>query len=247
MSNSRHSRTRVRGYSITHPPGHVELPTQPGWDYVVFAHTGLFTAFTESRAWTIPAHRALCVPDGTRIRIETSRRTAIRCLYVDEGLGVVGAELRVVTLAPLTRELVAHAVANAPMSLDTPTEDATITLIAERLASDPDAQLHLPLPLDTVANEIANSIMATPDQSLDAYVQNADASRRTLERRFKTETGMSLGQWRRRARILAAVALLAQGESVTQTALAVGYATPSSFVAAFRSELGSPPREFMRR
>lgn len=32
----------------------------------------------------------------------------------------------------------------------------------------------------------------------------------------------------------------------TRVALTLGYASPSPFVAAFRSELGSPPREFMR-
>lgn len=40
--------------------------------------------------------------------------------------------------------------------------------------------------------------------------------------------------------------VLAEGDSVTQVALAVGYSTPSAFVAAFRSELDVPPREFMR-
>jgi AraC-like DNA-binding protein len=133
------------------------------------------------------------------------------------------------------------------LDLDTPADEATITLIAERLASEPDAHLHLPLPRDPRARQIAASIMSDPALSVDDCLRNVNASRRTLERRFKTETGMSLGQWRRRARILAAVAMLAQGESVTRTALTVGYATPSSFVSAFRSELGSPPREFMRR
>lgn len=223
------------------------LPTQPGWDHLLFAHTGLFTASTESRAWTIPAHRALCVPDGTRVRIETARRTAIRCLYLAEDLGALGDELRVVTLAPLTRELVSHAIANAPMNLDDPADAATVTLIADRLASEPDARLHLPLPLHPVARQIAASLMSEPALGLVDCLRDANASRRTVERHFKVETGMSLGHWRRRARILAAVAMLANGDTVTRTALAVGYATPSSFVSAFRSELGCPPREFMRR
>ncbi len=132
------------------------------------------------------------------------------------------------------------------MDLTKPADEAAITLIAERLASEPDAQLHLPLPRDAIARQVASSIVAEPARSLGQCVQDAGASRRTLERRFRVETDMSLGQWRRRARILAAVDALAQGESVTRTALAVGYATPSSFVSAFRSELGSPPREFMR-
>jgi len=171
----------------------------------------------------------------------------MRCLYLDNGLNALGNELRVITLTPLTRELLSHAVSNAPMKLEKPADEATITLIAERLANEPDAQLHLPLPLNPVARQIAASIMSDPALGLDDCLRDANASRRTLERHFKAETGMSLGQWRRRARILAAVAMLSEGDSVTRTALTVGYATPSSFVAAFRSELGLPPREFMRR
>lgn len=236
----------MRSYAITHPPGRVSLPTQPGWDCLVFARSGLFTALTDTQAWTIPTHRALCVPDGTRVRIETARRTAIRCLYVDDRLDVLGNEVRVVNLTPLARELMLHAVASAPMRLDTPANEATITLLSERLAHEPDAQLQLPLPIDPVAKEVAAAIMSEPALGLNDHVHAANVNRRTLERRFKSETRMSLGQWRRRARILTAVAMLAQGESVTRVAVTIGYASPSSFVSAFRAELGSSPREFMR-
>ena len=129
MSISRHGISRVRSYSITHPPGRVALPTEPGWDYLVFAHSGLFTAVTDSVAWTIPTHRALCVPDGTRLRIETATRVGVRCLYLDAELGLLGDGLRVVTLTALTRELTLHAVAAAPMDLTAPGDAATITLL----------------------------------------------------------------------------------------------------------------------
>lgn len=246
MSNSRHRVHQVRSYSITHPPGRVMLPTQPGWDYLVFAHSGLVTAVTDAQAWTIPAHRALCVPDGTRVRIDSARRAAIRCLYFDESLDVLGDEVQVVNLTPLTRELLAHAVGIAPVGLDSPANGALITLLAEQLANEPRAPLHLALPADPVAREVATSIMTDPAIDLERRLRAANASRRTIERRFKSETLMSLGQWRRRARILAAVSMLAQGRSVTDTALTVGYASPSAFVSAFKSELGSPPREFLR-
>ncbi len=237
---------QVRSYSITHPPGRVTLPTQPGWDYLVYAHSGLFTALTENQAWTVPAHRALCVPDGTQIRIETARRTAMRCLYLDERLDVLGGGLRVINLRPLSRELIAHAVTTAPIRLDTPAAAATITLLAERLAVEADAPVQLPLPVDPVARTVATAIMSEPAIGLDHHLVAANTSRRTLERRFSSETRMSLGQWRRRARILAAVAELGRGRSVTEVAMTVGYASPSSFVSAFRAELGSPPRDFMK-
>ena len=212
----------------------------------MLARIGLFTAHTESRAWTIPAHRALCVPDGSRLRIETGRRVGIRCLYTRSELGLLGDEVRVVNLDPLTHALIAHAIDTAPMNLDEPADTALITLLANQLSRLPDAPLQLPLPTDPTAMAVAAAIMAQPAVSLHDQLRTAAASRRTLERRFKTETRMSLGQWRRRACILSAVAMLADGDNVTSVALRVGYASPSSFIAAFRAELDSAPREFMR-
>lgn len=245
MSISR-QRSKVRSYSITHPPGRVSLPTQPGWDYLVFAHTGLLTVLTESLAWTVPAHRALCVPDGTQVQIETSGRAGIRCLYLDAELGLLGDVVRVVNLTPLTRELTLHAVRAAPMDLAVPADAATITLLATQLALESGAPLQLPLPDDPVARDVAYSIMSTPAEPLDDRIRHANANRRTIERRFSAETGMSLGKWRRRSRILTSVAQLANGDSVTEAAVTAGYSSPSSFVAAFRAELGKSPRDFMR-
>jgi AraC-like DNA-binding protein len=58
---------------------------------------------------------------------------------------------------------------------------------------------------------------------------------------FLAETGMTVGQWRRRLRMLEALRLLAAGMSATGVATRVGYATPSAFGAAFRAELGDTP------
>lgn len=170
----------------------------------------------------------------------------MRCLYLDKRLGVLAGDVRAVNLAPLTRELISHAVKSAPMDIESPGNEAMITLLRERLAAEPDSQLHLPLPTDQVAKQVATTIMANPARALDDLLRDASANRRTVERRFTAETRMSLGQWRRRARVLAALALLVQGDSVTLVAVTVGYSSSSSFVAAFRSELGAAPREFLR-
>ena len=180
------------------------------------------------------------------MRIQTAGRVSIRCLYFDVSLGILGDVARVVNLTSLTRELTLHAVDAAPMDLTSPTDAAVITLLWEQIAAEPDAPLRLPLPDDPVSQGIAHAIMAKPEQPLDDVIGEANANRRTVERRFSTETGMSLGKWRRRARVLASVAKLAEGGSVTSVAVTVGYSSPSSFVAAFRAELGTSPRDFMR-
>lgn len=246
MSISRQWRPRVRSYSITHPPGRVALPTEPGWDQLLLAGSGAFTALTDSAAWTIPTHRALCVPDGERVRIETGARVGIKCLYVATDLGAFGTATRVVTLSPLARELTLHAVAAAPFDLRDPGDAACITLLSDEIGRRPGAPLHLPRPVDPVARAVADAIMADPADALSGRLAAVGANRRTIERRFRAETAMSLGAWRRRARILASVAQLTEGETVTNVAVAVGYSSPSSFVAAFRAELGTPPGTFLR-
>ncbi len=236
---------QVRSNSATHPPGRVLIPTQPGWDYLVFATSGLITAVTDTEAWTIPAQRALCVPDGTRVRIASARSASVHSLYFATDLGVLGNEVRVVRLASLTRELVFHAVALAPMTLETAPRRALVTLLKEQLEDAPEAALDLALPADPVARGLAEAIMDDPAVGLDQRLGGAAASRRTIERRFAAETFLSLGQWHRRARLLAAVGMLAGGQSVTDVALTVGYASSSAFGAAFKAELGASPREFV--
>src|SRR4029453_3611100 len=62
--------------------------------------------------------------------------------------------------------------------------------------------------------------------------------RRTFERRFLAETGMSPARWRHQARLLGAGEGRARGQPVKSVAADSGYASPSAFVAAFRKQFG---------
>jgi AraC-like DNA-binding protein len=55
---------------------------------------------------------------------------------------------------------------------------------------------------------------------------------------------MSFGAWRMKHRMIAALELLAHGEGVGNVAFAVGYESPSSFVAAFRAMFGTTPARY---
>jgi AraC-like DNA-binding protein len=70
------------------------------------------------------------------------------------------------------------------------------------------------------------------------------AARRTIERRFRVETGMSVATWRRRLRLVEALRLLAAGEPVSRVAPAVGYSTPSAFGAMFVRHMGTTPGRY---
>lgn len=237
----------MRGYAVVHPPGQVVLPVEAGWDQLVYAATGVMTVSTADGSWVIPAHRALWVPDGAPATIRTRSRVAVRTLYLATTLRSEGlpARARALNVTPLVRELLLHAVRACPLDLDDPVSAALVVLLLDRLRTLPDAPLQLPLPRDPRALAVARAVTADPAAPLTDLAAAAGAGRRTLDRSFGAATGMTLAAWQRRARMLRALELLGAGTPVTATGAAVGYSTPSSFVAAFKAELGDTPRRFL--
>jgi len=105
------------------------------------------------------------------------------------------------------------------------------------------SRLSLPLPIDDRAAALARAVLENPsaDAGVEALSRQHGVARRTLERRFRDETGMSFGMWRQKARLLDSIRLLAQGSSVTGAALDCGYSSVSAFIAAFKGTFGYTP------
>ena len=72
-----------------------------------------------------------------------------------------------------------------------------------------------------------------------------DTSTRTLYRRFLRETGITFARWKQQARLLESIRRLAEGASVTTTAMDLGYESASAFSTMFRRSLGIGPRAFI--
>jgi AraC-like DNA-binding protein len=83
-----------------------------------------------------------------------------------------------------------------------------------------------------------------PSTSLSALAHAVGLGKRTLERRFVVETGLTVGRWRQQQVLLRALEALASGRSVKQVAFGAGYSSPSAFVAAFRKHLGATPGRY---
>jgi AraC-like DNA-binding protein len=242
----------ARGYAVTHPSGTVVLPTAGGWDQLLYASSGVMAVETDGGdggTWVVPPHRALWAPDGTRYRIVMHGRVAVRTLYLRSELsGLPADRIQAVNVPPLVRELVIHAVVTSPLLADRPEDRRLVGVLIDQLRILPQAPLQLPMPTDPRARAVAERFAADPagtnGTSIDEAAAAAGASRRTLERLFRAETGLSVGRWRQRRRLVHALQLLAEGRSVTQVAPAVGYSTPSAFTVMFHAELGATPGSY---
>jgi AraC-like DNA-binding protein len=85
------------------------------------------------------------------------------------------------------------------------------------------------------------------DWTIERLSRAAAMSRATFLRHFTQDTGMTVGAFLARARLMAAAELLVTTEAtVAAVAGQVGYHSESAFSRAFRAELGTTPARFRR-
>ncbi len=121
-------------------------------------------------------------------------------------------------------------------------------MMDELCTAAPD-ELYLPAPQSKKLREMTDVIAANPAENVSVkdWSERLHMAERTLIRRFRGETGMTIVQWRQHARVLASIKLLTAGESVTHAALAVGYESLSAFIAVFKQVTGELPSQFQRK
>jgi len=172
---------------------------------------------------------------------------SVRTLYLAEGLATgLPNHCQTVNVSSLLRELILHVTRHGALNRRTPTHARLIGVLLDQLTAVSQVSLQLPLPRDERALRLASLLSADPSDTavFGTLARHAGASRRTLERIFLRETKMTVGEWRRRMRLLHAVRLLAAGQSVTAVALEAGYSSVSAFVAVFKKTFGTTPGRY---
>ena len=121
-------------------------------------------------------------------------------------------------------------------------------VILDQILIQPLVPLALPLPVDQRLLQITQSLIKNPADTrvLGDWALKVGASKRTLNRLFSKQTGMSFRTWRQQLRLHRGLELLAAGESVTLVAIELGYENTSAFIAMFRRCLGSTPTRYLR-
>ncbi len=224
-------------------PPHRHLRAQ-----LVYASAGVMRVQTETATWIVPPQQAVWVPSGIVHSVINESSVAFRTLYLHPGVvSDLPLECCVVNVPPLLREIILS-LTNLSMPVPSALQNHLMKVIPELLATLKPEPLQLPLPGDRRLRVICNALMENPGdgRSLANWTTIVGASERTLERHFRQELGMSFRKWRQHLRLLSAVTLLSEGMSVTTVAYELGYASPSGFIAMFRSKIGHPPKRYLQ-
>jgi AraC-like DNA-binding protein len=141
------------------------------------------------------------------------------------------------------KELILHACPSTGPKKSIRAQRHLIDVILDQLQAIPVLPLQLPNPSDPGALRIAEVLIGDPSNSrtLAQLCKVGGASKRTVERLFQEDVGMSFGKWRQQLRLMHALRFLGEGAKVTHAALEAGYSTPSAFISMFRKTLGTTP------
>lgn len=214
-----------------------------------YASCGAISVHTPQGNWLVPPQRACWLPPGMAHGMRMHGAVTMLNIFIDsEARRAAGlpAHCQVLDATPLLRQLLGEAVRIDALYAHESRAGRLMALLLDEIAAMPALPLNAPLPQDARLARLCTSLFHEPQRQgdLDAAAAQAGMSRRTFTRLFRAQTGLGFAQWRQQARLLAAVARLADGQPVTRVALDLGYASPSAFTAAFRRVLGEVPSAY---
>lgn len=210
---------------------------------LVWVRGGTLTARVGDRVVTIAEGSALWLPAGTAHAGRlTARVRLFDAFFAPERTPAGFDGPRVLVMTPVLESLLTH--------LARPDLDAGMRARAEAVVFDvlepAEQRLELPLPGDPRIDPVAAVLLDDPadGRGLEDWAAELGLSERTITRAFRRATGLSFAQWRRTLRVHRALTLLADGWGVQGTSEQLGYAQPSTFIAAFQQVMGVTPGVF---
>ena len=237
--------TLTRDYSA----GHVISLHFHDRDQLVYASRGVMTVRTRDGTWVVPPHRAVWIPAHLSHTITMSGVVAMRTLYLKPRLArELPRACCVMNVSTLLKELILYACTLRTLKKSVKWQEQLIAVILYQLAAVQMIPLQLPHLSDPRLVRIAQIFTQNPSEgrTLAQLCRVCGASKRSVERLFQQEIGMTFGNWRQQLRLMQGLRLLAEGAKVTYAALESGYSTPSAFISMFRKALGTTPSSYFR-
>lgn len=218
------------------------------WWQFMFAREGLIQVKAADAALVLPPAYGMWIPAHCDHTLWASEAVALESLYINvEALDTPPPPLKVVAVDDFARAFIHHACTHIAADYDELGADGRkVTVLLELLQALPEAAFTLPFPTDPKLNAVCAAIQQAPHlpHHRNTLAAQLHMSEQTFSRRFLRATGLPYHSWRQRMRLLCSLTLLREGKSVTEAALAVGYATPSAYIHAFRKLFAVSPKRF---
>lgn len=230
-------------------PAHATYPSlSHAWGEFVYSYSGITEVQIGNQHYLAPPHLGLWIPSGTEHTGFNHHAAVHSSIYISPRLCAhLPAQPGAIIVTPLLRAILDH-LRSLPAGGDGEApRQRLLRVLVDQLAECQSAGSYIPSTDEPVLASVLQALRDDPadDRSVAELARHFHLSERTLMRRCRQELGMSLMEWRQRMKTVKALELLQGGQSVESTALELGYATASAFIAMFRRLMGSSPGQYM--
>ncbi|MGB8407084.1 MAG: helix-turn-helix transcriptional regulator [Mycobacterium sp.] len=224
---------------------------------IEYALHGLVEVETDAAHYLLPPQQAAWIPAGLQHQAVMNPDVKTVAVMFDPTLiPDRGDRARIIAVSPLIREMMIYALRwpidrGRGSAEDERVSDGFFRTLAHLVVEALDHEA--PLSLPTSEHPIVTAAMAyTKEHLISATAEDVSravsVSERTLRRLFQDHIGLSWRTYLLNARMLRAMALLAEpGQSVQATATAVGFESLSAFTRCFTQFNGESPSGYRRR
>lgn len=172
-------------------------------------------------------------------------------LYVDVNrheARCLGEQSRVFILTPLLGALMSATTPDKQANRSHHHTEIVHDLLREELVAARDIPLSVAMPRDRRIQGLAQMALSEAGASLsvESWLSGAPASRKTIERLFIRDTGITPARWLRHVRVIHSISRLAAGDKLSSVALDLGYESASAFTYMFRTIIGVSPSKFLK-
>ena len=220
---------------------------------IEYAFQGVVEVETAAAHYLLPPQQAAWIPAGLEHR--TTIRSSVRSISVffePTLVSTPGDRVRILAVPAVLREMMVYS-ERWPIgrSGSEALAQSFFTTLGQLISEGLDREA--PLSLPSSADPLVRAAMDWTRENLAgvtvaAAARHVGVSERSLRRRFESAVGMSWRAYLLQARLLQAMALLAErGPSVLEVATVVGFDSPSAFNRAFRARTGETPSAYRRR
>lgn len=215
---------------------------------LVFADYGVMKLRTPNKYWTIGPREGIWVPPMVEHSLEIGDGPLLmRTIYLSTKRFSGPSRACALHMTEFLRQLILQfSACDMDYRSNDPTDHLARVLV-DQLAHLDVVHMDLVTGEDDRLSGVTAAILEDPgdERSLAEWGRLVGASAKTLERLFRSETGLTFKLWRQRARVVRSVELLDAGHSVTTVAHRVGYSSASAYISSFRAVFGVTPRQYV--
>ena len=235
----------VFAYAQDYPNQHIELWHSHAHIQILHTLHGVLEVQTPCGFWIVPPNKAIWIPANYQHQLKAIGQVKVRGVFIQPNTD--RQQCKIISVSPLLQALMCSAL-NITQVMPNSREQRILDLILDEVTFLQETPFDLPQPQTLPLVDICDFLKANLSEqwTLDDIANQFCMSSKTLARYFKKELSMNFGTWLRQAKLLHALTLLATEHSILDTALCLGYESPSAFTAMFKRETGTTPREYLK-